>query len=228
MNNGEIDEAIKLYFFNPEEGDEKYIEYYKKVQNEKYKRDKNHLYSPLYLILKDINYCLRGSKNKDRADRASVVLVCIAIEIVVENVFFDHKKGEWRLGEFAERYMNLNEEEAKAIRKLRNALSHNNYSTVYKDKSGRRELSFLITLNYIKKVIFQSKKDPSRYLVDPDKLRDSFVNAIEKYRNYLLKRESRKARKKFIRKFNSEIKDWEGIFIRKKEKNSLSSGIFLK
>lgn len=222
-----IDDKVKLYFFDLDRKVGDYIQFYQRTQSGLYAKYSTHLYSPLYLALKDARYCFGGevgSKlpsriSSDAVTFAGVLLIDIAFRIVL-SVFFDlrslrKKNHEYttkeKFIEFAERYMNIKGEELKLLRCLRNSLNHYDYSTRWESNDGEKVIKFKLTDHPTgNKIILVKHLNPSvtECLVNPLELASSFEIAAQSYKKFLLKKVNKEARDRFYDNVN--VEKWMG------------------
>jgi len=225
INNKEIDNKVKLYFFDLDKKTEDYIQFYQQTQSGLYAKCNTHLYSPLYLVLKDARYCFGGKVGNslpsklppDAATFAGVLLIDIAFRII-SDVFFDlddkdnKYTAEEKIIEFAKKYMSIDDKKAKLLRLLRNSLNHSDYSTNWESKDGDRIVEFTLTDHPVNgEIIIVKNLDNFKVkcLVNPLELILSFEKAIKIYENFLLDNKNTEARDNFYEKVN--VKKWMGV-----------------
>jgi hypothetical protein len=206
----EIDENIELYFYNPSKTKDDFINDYKKIKIERYKRESGYRYSPLFFILKDIRFCFGArkqfnyipKKEIDPANFAGVILIYTAFNNLVKEFYGGNYPG------FAKNFMNITSPmEVKALNYLRNALIHKNYGLYC--YIGDKKYYFFLGVG-LDKLIEEVKMNTSYssvgYKIDVRKLMNSFEKGVEKYKEYLLNHNNKKARKKFCEIFN--VTNW--------------------
>jgi hypothetical protein len=211
--NTEIDQNIELYFFDPNQEKDNYIDFYKEIKTDRCNKEKGYRYSPLFLLMKDIRYCFGARKQfnpirkngLDPANFAGVILTHLAFNNLVKKFY----SGNYV--QFAKRYMGIaNSEDLDALNDLRNALVHNNYSLSVYNKKKEEKIYFSLGLgDGFREVI---KKDDnwktdyksSRYRVNPRKLMSAFEHGCREYKNYLLDHNNSKARQRFSEAFDTD------------------------
>ena len=219
MNKEVIDKNIELYFYNPNKEKDEFIDDYKKLEKERYRKEKSYRYSPMFYILKDIRYCLGSrkqlnyipKKEKDPASFAGIILIRIAFINLVKKFYNGDYPG------FAKRFMGISDAgEIRALGFLRDGLEHNNYTLSF-HVNGKKYF-FLVgngLTKLIEKVSLKGQPSAIGYRIDITRLRASFEMGVVKFKEYLLDHNNVKARKRFCKKF--DVDNW--IFIKKDNKN---------
>lgn len=213
--NGNLDQLIELFFFDPTRSRDDYIEFYKNICSDRFTREKGYRYSLLFLVLKDIRYCFGIGKEfnpvRDElnpANFAGVILLDLAFRNLVKRVF----SGDFSV--FARDYMGIKQSsDLGALRILRNALEHSFYSLYYYENSKKIYFSLGYYPEIIKKDKMWKRPYPSEmYLVNPWKLYTAFIKGLRKFKDDLLNYKNAKMRSRF--KKNTDIDNW--VFIRER------------
>lgn len=178
VNDDDVDQNIELYFYDPNKEKDDFINDYKRIKKDRYRREKGYRYSPLFIILKDIRFCLGARKQfnyipkekKDPANFAGVILIHTAFNNLVKKFYSGNYLG------FAKQFMGIaKHEEIKALDCLRNALVHNNYSLSYYVKDKKYYFFLGIGLeNLIERVNLNTSYSSVGYKIDVRKLMGSF------------------------------------------------------
>lgn len=210
MNQDELDQNINLYFFDPNKEKDDFILEYKKIKSERYSREKGYRYSPLFIIQKDIRFCLGARKQFncipkgefDPANFAGVILIHTAFGNLVRKFY----AGDYP--RFAKNFMGIHDDaHVKALDYLRNGLVHNNYSLSFYVEGMKYYFLLGIGLNDIIKEVTISTNYPSKaFAVDVRKLSSAFERGSNSYKDFLLDRKNTKARIRF--KDNFDVDNW--------------------
>jgi len=201
----EIDQNIELYFFSPNKEKDDFIEQYKKVKVDRYTREKGYRYSPLFIIQKDIRYCLGARKQfndipkdkRDPANFAGVILIYTAFYNLVKKFYSGNYPG------FAKKFMSIEHDDQKILKYLRHGLIHNNYSLSYYKNDHKYYFILGAGLDeLIEKLEAKRSYPSSTYLIDVRKLMRIFEQGIQSFKEYLLDRNHSKARKLFTQNFD--------------------------
>jgi len=213
----DLTNRVSMYFFSPLKSPNEYrIEYKLKYGESHIKKYGGLRFSPLYLLRKDVYFCLGSyglsrkniGQNTESALFAGILLINIAFTNLTNKLF----DKNYTL--FAKKYMGIErEEELKALRLLRNALEHNNYSLFYRyrdrDKKTLIKIYFSINLRFAKliekDVTWKTKYPSELYKINPRKLHMSLEKGISRLKIDILKKGSF-IYKKFIK--NIRLKDW--------------------
>lgn len=209
--NEEIDLNIELYFFDPNKEKDDFLDQYKKDKDDRHKREKGYRYSPLFIIQKDIRYCLGARKvfhkyipdsELDPANFAAVILIHSAFNNLVRRFY----SGDYP--RFAKNFMDIdNPEYLNALNMLRNALMHNNYGLSYNANDIKYYFLLGIGLNQlIEKVKFNTSYPSQGYSVDIRKLSSAFERGAQKFKEKLLDRNQGRLRQNFISHF--DVDNW--------------------
>jgi len=213
-----LDNLINLYFFDPKKDRNKYINFYKRSIKDRYKKEKGYRYSNIYLLRKDIKFCLGLNKSFSDCPKeikneityfGAIILINTAIDLIVSKIF----NGNYI--RFTKKYLKIeNDEYAKALRYLRNGLVHNYSLYCYAEnnnkyfKKGEKVYFNLDFYNELisKNLKWKRKYSSSMYNINPRILYSRFVNAIEFYKKELLDRKNNKLRLEF--KDGVDIDNW--------------------
>jgi hypothetical protein len=204
----ELDQYIELFFFDPSKNKDTYKKSCMTMGCSNVFCEKGCLFSPLYLVLRDIRFCFGVGKefnsirdDLEFPDRAGILLIDIAFRNLIKKIF------KHDFDEFAQKYMELTSDNLKGIRNLRNALEHNFYGLSFYDKDDRCHYYYSLSYNY--KLIQEIRKQPCEkfitYGVNPRKLYSSFENGIILFKQILLKH-SNPDRKYF--RSSLDLKSW--------------------
>lgn len=214
FNQNELDQNINLYFFDPNNEKDDFILEYKKIKTDRYQREKGYRYSPLFIIQKDIRFCLGARKQfncipreqLDPANFAGVILIHTAFGNLVRKFY----AGDYP--RFAKKFMGIQDNEhVKALDYLRNGLIHNNYSLSLNVKELKYYFFLGIGLNDLIKEVKLDTDYPSKaFAIDVRKLSSAFEKGAKEYKDFLLNRDNKKAREKF--KNNFDVDNW--LYIR--------------
>ncbi len=211
-----LDEKIELVFFDPSRSRDEYIEYYNKVNPERFeKENRRYRYSPIFLILKDIRYCLafgkefNGFREKlNPSNFAAIILIHICLTNTIKKLYFGDFDG------FSKKYMGIEDkEEVAALNTLRNAIIHSNYSLYnYVEKNGLgKKTKIYFSLGLYPKIIEKNKNfrrgyPAELYLVNPNRLFTSLEKGLEEFKETLRDVKEQKLRRKLEKNFS--LDEW--------------------
>lgn len=214
FSQNELDQNINLYFFDPNREKDDFISEYKKIKLERYKREKGYRYSPLFIIQKDIRFCLGARKQFnyipkgqfDPANFAGVILIHTAFGNLVRKFYTGNYPG------FAKNFMGIHDgEHVKALDYLRNGLIHNNYSLSF--HTERLKYYFLLGIgldDMIKEVAITTNYPSKAFAIDVRRLSSAFERGAKVFKAFLLDRKNTKARIRF--RDNFDVDNW--LYIR--------------
>lgn len=205
----ELDNSIKLFFWDPRDGCDNYRIEYPKYNQEQFLKDNQIVrYPRLLLIRRDLYFTLWKPLNQIQLlpDQpydgiphfASILLIRSACELLIRGLFsrnFDSPKDE-DYNDFFRKYFNLNEAESKALKFLRDSIVHDGYSlSVYKNENCSEVKYYFDIAKDGSEPIYQkddwSTSYPSKkFIVNPWVLHDRFENALVKIKNDLLDRDN--------------------------------------
>lgn len=201
----ELDNSIKLFFWDPRDGCDNYRIEYPKYNHKQFLKDNRIVrYPRLLLIRRDLYFTLWKPLNQTQLlpDQpydgiphfASILLIRSACELLIRGLFsrnFDSPKDK-DYNDFFRKYFNLNQDESKALKFLRDSIVHDGYSlSVYKNEnSANIKYYFDITQNGSNPIYQNNNWDPGynsiKYIVNPWILHDRFENALIKIKGELL------------------------------------------
>ena len=175
----------------------------------------------MYKLLVDIKYCFglttalkpKGGYPRD-ALRAGIVLIALGFRNLVKKIF----QGEFE--NFGKQFMQLENNEVKALSYFRNALEHNFYSFSYvhndKKQCTKTRYNFYLSIKFEKAIekfdansISTEGVMVEKYGVNPRKVYIAFTSGLEKFKTDLLNKKS-KYRKSFKSSFNLDY--WTAVY----------------
>jgi hypothetical protein len=207
-----LDQYIELFFFDPKKNKDAYKNSCLETGNTDVCKKNGYLFSPLYLVLRDIRFCFGvGAEfnlirdDLEFPDRAGILLIDIAFRNLVKKIF----KSDFDM--FAEKYMEITSDKLKGIRNLRNALEHNFYGLSFYDKNDKFHYYYFLSYKYdlIQEINKQPNKMSVAYGVNPRKLYTSFEKGISSFKQTLLDRTN--PDRKYFRS-SLDLKSWIIIY----------------